>query len=222
MPDVIKIEQSWKDALQEEFGKEYWKHLTEYVKQEYEKHAVFPLPVNIFRALDLCPIDEIKVVVLGQDPYHGVGQANGLAFAVNSGVTLPPSLKNIFKEIEADLGYKPLQDGDLSRWAKQGVLLLNSVLTVQQSLPASHKNQGWEIFTDAIIKVLSSKYTNVVFMLWGKYAQNKGQVIDVNNNLVLKSGHPSPFSAQLFHGKHHFSQCNQYLREHNKSEIDWH
>jgi uracil-DNA glycosylase len=217
----VTMEASWKLVLADEFEKPYFKELTSFVKSEYEVGVVFPELENIFRAFDFCPFDTLKVVVLGQDPYHGMGQANGLSFAVNEGVTLPPSLKNIFKEIESDLGYKPIPSGDLARWAKQGVLLLNAVLTVRKSEPASHKAKGWEMFTDAVIRVLNERKVKVVYMLWGKYAQGKGQVIDTSKNLVLQSGHPSPFSAHLFHGNHHFSLCNEYLTAQGLKEIGW-
>lgn len=217
----VSIEASWKNALSNEFTKEYWGVLADFVREQYTTKTVYPEPKNVFRAFDLCPFDSVKVVIVGQDPYHGPKQANGLSFAVNDGITLPPSLKNIYKEIEGDLGVKPLQSGDLSRWAKQGVLMLNAVLTVTAASPASHSGKGWELFTDAVIQTLNSKRSGIVYMLWGKYAQNKGLVIDRNNNLVLTSGHPSPFSAHLFHGAHHFSQCNAYLESRGLSPIDW-
>lgn len=217
----VKIDKSWKKVLEKEFKKSYWKDLTEFVRQQYLSGKVYPPAKNIFRAFDLCPLDKVKVVIVGQDPYHGEHQANGLSFAVNDGVTLPPSLKNIYKEIQNDLGIIPLSSGDLTRWAKQGVLMLNSVLTVASGNPASHKDKGWEKFTDAAIKILNGNRKNIVYLLWGKYAQVKGEVIDRNNNLVLKSGHPSPYSVHLFYGNHHFSQCNKYLNEHGIKEIDW-
>lgn len=217
----ICLDPSWKSVLQDEFDKPYWHELTEFVRKQYSQETIFPPPANIFRAFDLCPFDTVKVVIIGQDPYHGPGQANGLSFAVNSGLTVPPSLKNIFKEIESDLGYTPQQDGDLSRWAHQGVLLLNAVLTVKMASPASHKGKGWEQFTDAVIHALASRRQHIVYMLWGKYAQEKGSVIDEIKNLVLTSGHPSPYSAHLFHGNHHFSKCNHYLEQHQVTPIDW-
>ncbi|MBW7960642.1 uracil-DNA glycosylase [Patescibacteria group bacterium] len=217
----VVIEASWREALSEEFKKEYWTNLTDFVRKEYLTKTVYPPPKNIFRAYDLCPLDEVKVVIVGQDPYHGEGQANGLCFAVNEGVDLPPSLKNIFKEIGSDLKIWPLPSGDLSRWSEQGVFMINSVLTVAAGVPTSHSKKGWEIFTDATIKVLNEKRKNIVYMLWGKYAQEKGRVIDRDNNLVLESGHPSPFSANLFFGHHHFSRCNAYLEEYGKKKIDW-
>ncbi len=217
----VKIDQSWKEVLESEFTEAYWQILTDNIKEEYKSKQVFPAASNILRAFDLCPFDKVKVVIIGQDPYHGVGQANGLSFSVNDGVTLPPSLKNIFKEIENDLGITVNKSGDLTRWASQGVLMLNSVLTVLANQPASHAGLGWEYFTDAVVRTLNDKKKNVVYMLWGKYAQAKGQVINRDQNLVLTSGHPSPFSANLFFGNHHFSQCNKYLVDHGISPIDW-
>jgi len=218
----IKIDPTWKDALAPEFETPYWTSLTDFVREQYQEKKVYPPAKNIFRAFDLCPFDKVKVVIVGQDPYHGMGQANGLSFAVNEKVPLPPSLKNIYHEIHNDLGITPLASGDLSRWATQGVLMLNSVLTVAAGQPASHAGKGWEQFTDAVINALNSKRKNIVYLLWGRYAANKGQVIDRTQNLVLTSGHPSPYSVSLFYGKHHFSQCNAYLEAHNLSPIDWH
>jgi uracil-DNA glycosylase len=218
----IKLDPSWKEALEPEFSKPYWQTLTADIRSQYQTKQVYPPAQNIFRALDLCSLDSVKVVIVGQDPYHGAGQANGLSFSVNVGVTLPPSLKNIFKEISNDLGIEPLPSGDLSRWATQGVLMLNSVLTVLAGQPASHARIGWEEFTDAVIQTLNKRRTNIVYMLWGKYAQTKGAVIDRDKNLVLASAHPSPYSVSQFFGKHHFSQCNQYLEKHDIKPIDWH
>lgn len=217
----VKIDHSWKEKLESEFAKPYWGSLTSAVRDQYLTKTVYPPAKNIFRAFDLCPFEKTKVVILGQDPYHGPDQANGLCFAVNEGIGLPPSLKNIYKEIKNDLGITPYDSGDLSRWASQGVLMLNSVLTVLADSPASHKDMGWEQFTDAVVESLNTKKKNIVYMLWGKYAQAKGSVIDRENNLVLTSGHPSPFSATLFFGNHHFSSCNRYLEKHGKSPIDW-
>lgn len=217
----VKIDETWKAVLKTEFKKPYWEELTEYVCSQYLTGKVFPPAKNIFRAFDLCPIDKVKVVIVGQDPYHGARQANGLSFAVNDGITLPPSLKNIYKEIQNDLGITPLPSGDLSRWASQGVLMLNSVLTVAAGNPASHKQKGWEKFTDAVIRALNDNRQNIVYLLWGKYAQTKGEVINREKNLVLISGHPSPYSTHLFFGNHHFSQCNKYLEEHEVKAIDW-
>ncbi len=220
-PQAIKIEPSWKNTLSQEFDKEYFKDLSKFVREEYLSTPVYPKPQDVFRAFELCPFDQVNVVIVGQDPYHGKGQANGLSFAVDSTMKIPPSLQNMLKEIKNDLGIDPIQSGDLTRWAKQGVLMLNAVLTVRAGIPASHAGYGWEVFTDAIIRELNLKKTNIVYMLWGRYAQQKGAGIDRAKNLVLTSGHPSPFSAKLFHGNHHFSQCNEYLVAHGKSPIDW-
>lgn len=217
----VKIDKTWKAVLKPEFEKLYWEELTDYVRNQYLTGKVYPPAKNIFRAFDLCPIDKVKVVIVGQDPYHGEKQANGLSFAVNKGVTLPPSLKNIYKEIQNDLGITPLPSGDLSRWASQGVLMLNSVLTVAAGNPASHKEKGWEKFTDAVISTLNDNRQNIVYLLWGKYAQTKGEVINREKNLVLISGHPSPYSVHLFFGNHHFSQCNKYLEKQWAKAIDW-
>ncbi|MFA6533413.1 MAG: uracil-DNA glycosylase [Patescibacteria group bacterium] len=217
----VKIDKTWKAVLMPEFQKSYWEDLTKFVRKQYLSSKVYPPAKNIFRAFDLCPLDKVKVVIIGQDPYHGEDQANGLSFAVNDGVTLPPSLKNIYKEIQNDIGITPMPSGDLTRWASQGVLMLNSVLTVAAGNPASHKDKGWEKFTDAVIKTLNDSRKNIVYLLWGKYAQVKGEIIDRKNNLVLTSGHPSPYSAHLFYGNHHFSQCNKYLKEKGIKEIDW-
>ncbi len=217
----VKIDKSWKKVLETEFQKLYWEDLIKFVRSQYLSGKVYPPAKNIFRAFDLCPLNKVKVVIVGQDPYHGEHQANGLSFAVNDGVTLPPSLKNIYKEIKSDLGITPLPSGDLTRWAKQGVLMLNSVLTVAAGNPASHKDKGWEKFTDSVIKTLNDNRKNIVYLLWGKYAQVKGEVIDRKNNLALNSGHPSPYSAHLFFGNHHFNQCNKYLKEHSIKDIDW-
>ncbi|MDB5204658.1 MAG: uracil-DNA glycosylase [Candidatus Taylorbacteria bacterium] len=217
----IKLESSWKKQLSDEFVKPYFRELRDFIKSEYLKNKVYPEPKNIFRAFDLCPFDKVKVVIIGQDPYHGAGQANGLSFAVGEDVAIPPSLKNIFKEIESDLGQKPIQNGDLSRWAKQGVLLLNATLTVQAGSPGSHQNKGWEEFTDAAIKALSEHRTGLVFILWGNYAKKKGAHINRAKHFVLESAHPSPFSVTSFFGCRHFSRTNEYLKKEGKSEIDW-
>ena len=219
----VTIEPTWKEAPQDEFSKEYFEKLTSFVKEEYRKGAVYPAPKNIFRAFDLCPFSAVKVVVLGQDPYHGPGQANGLCFAVGKDVPLPPSLQNIFKELESDLG-KPLEHrtGDLERWAKQGVLLLNATLTVRAREAGSHQEEGWEHFTDAVIRALSDRREHLVFMLWGNYAKAKGAHIDRSKHLVLEAAHPSPFSAHSgFFGCKHFSRANAYLKEHGEDPIDW-
>ncbi len=217
----VRLEKTWKEALKEEFAKPYWETLTENLRNQILTQKVYPPAKDIFKAFDLCPLDKVKVVIIGQDPYHGYHQANGLSFSVNKGIILPPSLQNIYKEIYNDLGIKPSSSGDLSRWAKQGVLMLNSVLTVLANKPASHSNMGWEQFTDAVIDVLNSNRKNIVYMLWGKYAGEKGLVIDKENNLVLTSAHPSPYSALNFFGNHHFSKCNKYLEENNIKPIDW-
>ena len=218
----VKIEPSWKKYLESEFDKPYWNNLTAFIKDQYRQKKIYPPGKNIFRAFNLSPFDQIKVVIIGQDPYHGPGQANGLCFSVNDKIPLPPSLKNIYQEIQNDLGITPYSSGDLTRWANQGVLMLNSVLTVAAGLPASHSGKGWEEFTDAAIQSLNKNRSNIVYLLWGKYAQNKGSVINQNQNLVLKSAHPSPYSAASFFGNHHFSKCNKYLEAHNISPIDWH
>ncbi len=214
----MKIEASWRPILEIEEEKEYFKNLSAFVKKEYATENVFPHPKDIFRAFDMCPFDTVKVVILGQDPYHGPQQANGLSFAVHSGMTLPPSLKNIFKEIKSDLGYEPYPDGDLSRWAKQGVLLLNATLTVRANSPGSHQKKGWEEFTDATIRALSEKRKGIVFILWGNYAKKKGSIIDRTKHFVIESPHPSPFSAyDGFFGSKPFSKANTYLTK----PIDW-
>lgn len=217
----VQIENSWKKVLLPEFTQPYWTSLTEFVRSEYLSKTVFPPAKLVFNAFNECPLDKVKVVIVGQDPYHGPSQANGLSFAVNDGITLPPSLKNIYKEIKSDLGITPLPSGDLSRWAGQGVLLLNSVLTVCANTPASHSKKGWEQFTDAAIAAVNKNKTHVVYLLWGRYAQTKGLAVNRENNLVLESAHPSPFSATLFHGNHHFSKCNEYLVKNGLTPIDW-
>lgn len=218
---AVVLDSTWKKALKAEFLKPYWQELTSNVRRDYQTKKVYPPAGNILRAFDLCPLDKVKVVIVGQDPYHGAGQANGLSFSVNDGIPLPPSLQNIFKEIQSDLKITPLPSGDLTRWATQGVLMLNSVLTVLAGKPASHDGVGWERFTDAVVQTLNAKRNHVVYMLWGKYAETKGAAIDRDQNLVLTSGHPSPYSASLFFGRHHFSQCNKYLSEQGITPIDW-
>lgn len=218
----VRIEPSWKRALEEEFGKEYFKGLAAFVKEEYQKGAVYPPPKAIFRAFELTPFDAVKVVILGQDPYHGPGQANGLSFAVNEGVVLPPSLQNIYKELESDVGAVPRKSGDLERWATQGVLLLNATLTVRARAAGSHQNKGWEAFTDAAIKALSDKRESLVFILWGNYARQKGAHIDRSKHHVIESAHPSPFSAASgFFGSKPFSKANEYLVAKGETPIDW-
>lgn len=220
MPSV-RIEPTWKEALGQEFEKSYFTDLATFVRNEYLTKAVYPPARQVFRAFDLCPFDKVRVVIVGQDPYHGEHQANGLSFAVGESITLPPSLKNIFQEIQKDLGVTPHKSGDLSRWASQGVLMLNAVLTVLANTPTSHKGKGWEEFTDAVIQALSTQKKRVVYMLWGKYAQVKGMMINRTDNLVLESGHPSPYSSHLFFGNNHFSMCNTYLVSHGYPSIDW-
>jgi uracil-DNA glycosylase len=218
----VKIAVSWKDRLQEEFTKPYFESLISFVRSEYQANTVYPPGKDIFRAFDACTFDQVKVVIIGQDPYHGPGQANGLCFSVQKGMKMPPSLMNIFKEIHKDLGKPVPPDGDLGRWAEQGVLLLNATLTVRASTPGSHQNKGWEEFTDRVIKVISDEKENVVFLLWGAYAQKKGEIIDRQKHLVLMSAHPSPFSADRgFFGSRHFSKANDYLRSKGLKEIDW-
>ncbi len=218
----VKIATSWKSKLSHEFQKPYFEQLIQFVKQEYQAGMVYPPGKEIFRAFDCVSFDDIKVVIIGQDPYHGPGQANGLCFSVHEGVTMPPSLKNIFKEIQNDLGKHIPKNGELERWAKQGVLLLNATLTVRASSPGSHQNKGWETFTDAVIRQISDQKSNIVFLLWGAYAQKKGEIIDRNKHLVLMSAHPSPFSADRgFFGCKHFSKANEYLKSKGIKEIDW-
>lgn len=219
---AVRIEKSWGDALAPEFEKEYFKKLIEFVKSEYERHSVYPKGKDIFRAFDKCPLDQVKVVILGQDPYHGLGQANGLCFSVHEGVPFPPSLINIFKEIKEDLGKEIPPHGSLDRWAEQGVLLLNATLTVRAHQAGSHQNKGWEEFTDAVVRVLAEKKKDLVYMLWGSYAQKKGAIVNTDENLVLKAVHPSPLSAYRgFFGCKHFSQVNAYLAQNGVREIEW-
>lgn len=218
----VRINQEWKALIGEEFDKPYFKELVEFVKGEYATTTVYPAGGNIFRALDLCPPSQVKVVIIGQDPYHGEGQANGLCFSVNDGVQFPPSLRNIFKEINSDLGTPIPTSGNLDRWAKQGVLLLNATLTVRAHQAASHAGHGWEQFTDAVIASLTKHRQGVVYMLWGAYAGRKGAIVNPAENLVLKCAHPSPLSAYNgFFGSRHFSQANRYLTEQGKEPIVW-
>lgn len=218
----VKIEDSWKTALADEFNKEYFIKLTDFVRAEYlSGKAIYPAPANIFNAFNLCPLDKVKVVIIGQDPYHEPGQAHGLCFSVLPPTPIPPSLINIYKEIESDLGHPSKTHGDLTSWAEQGVLLLNATLTVQAHLAASHAGKGWEQFTDAVIRAVA-KQENIVYMLWGAYAQKKAEFVNPEKNLILKSAHPSPLSAHRgFFGNHHFSRANEYLSEHGKTPIDW-
>ncbi|HEY8162889.1 MAG TPA: uracil-DNA glycosylase [Methylocystis sp.] len=222
MTKPIRLDESWKKHLAAEFEKGYFAELREFVRAEYAFSTVYPPAAQIFRAFDECPFDKVKVVILGQDPYHGPGQANGLCFAVQAGVAPPPSLQNIFKEIEADLGHPVSRDPDLSRWARQGVLLLNATLTVRASQAGSHQNKGWELFTDAAVHALSREREGIVFMLWGSYARRKGAGIDRNKHLVLECAHPSPLSARNgFFGCKHFSKANDYLIARGQTPIDW-
>ena len=218
----VKIEPSWKQALQPEFDKDYFIKLTDFVRNEYKTKPTFPPASLIFNAFDQCPLENVKVVIIGQDPYHGDGQAHGLCFSVNDGVAFPPSLLNIFKEIERDLGKPMPSSGNLTHWAQQGVLLLNATLTVQAHMAGSHQGKGWESFTDAVIRKLATEKEHLVFMLWGSYAQKKCDFIDSNHHLVLKSVHPSPLSAYRgFIGNNPFSLANKYLKETNQHEINW-
>ncbi|SIT76683.1 uracil-DNA glycosylase [Pontibacter indicus] len=218
----VKIEESWQKILQEEFEKPYFKNLVSFVKDEYTSQKVYPPGNQIFNAFEHCPFDKVKVVILGQDPYHGPNQANGLAFSVKDGVRIPPSLINIFKEIKNDLGKDLPATGNLERWADQGVLLLNATLTVRAGDAGSHQKKGWEEFTDAVVRKVNDLKEGVVFMLWGAYAQKKGAFIDERKHLVLKAAHPSPFAADRgFFGTHHFSKANEYLKQQGKEPIDW-
>ncbi len=218
----VKIEESWKNALAAEFDKDYFIKLTDFVRGEYMSgRAVYPAPKNIFAAFDLCPLDDVKVVIIGQDPYHEPGQAHGLCFSVLPPTPVPPSLVNIYKEIQDDLGRPSVTNGELTHWARQGVLLLNATLTVRAHAAASHVGRGWEQFTDAVIRTVAER-ENIVYMLWGSYAQRKAEFVDANKNLILKSVHPSPLSAHRgFFGNHHFSRANEYLTQHGKTPIEW-
>ena len=218
----VNIDNSWKDKLKEEFSKPYFNVLTSFIREEYKTKETFPPAKLIFNAFDKCPFHEVKVVIIGQDPYHNPGQANGLCFSVNDGVRIPPSLVNIYKEINNDLGKPIPKTGNLKHWSEQGVLLLNTTLTVRANSPGSHHNRGWEQFTDVVIDKLSADCENIVFILWGNFAQRKGANIDTNKHQVLKSVHPSPLSAHRgFFGNRHFSKTNEFLIQHNKKPIDW-
>lgn len=229
----VQIETSWKDALKDEFDKDYFINLTEFVRNEYRQHTCYPPGNEIFNAFNLCPLSKVKVVILGQDPYHGEGQAEGLCFSVKTGIALPPSLINIFKEVKDDIGTRPqiikdlqgkdMYDGSLRRWAQQGVFLLNTCLSVRQHEAFSHSRQGWESFTDAVIKIISEKQEHVAFMLWGGPARSKKKIIDTSKHLVLESVHPSPLSANRggWFGNHHFSRCNAWLQEKGLTPIVW-
>jgi uracil-DNA glycosylase len=219
----VKIEDTWKIKLKEEFEKNYFIRLTEFVREEYKATTIYPPASLIFNAFNLCPFESTRAVIIGQDPYHGPGQAHGLCFSVREGVGFPPSLINIFKEIELDLEYKKPFSGNLERWARQGVLLLNATLTVRAHQAGSHQRKGWEQFTDAVINSINIEKQNIVFFLWGAYAQKKGEAIDRSRHLVLESVHPSPLSASRgFFGNRHFSKCNEYLINNGITPIDWH
>jgi uracil-DNA glycosylase len=218
----VRIAEDWKQILSEEFDKPYFEQLTDFVRAEYAAGEVFPKGKDIFRAFDKCPFERLKVVIIGQDPYHGVGQANGLCFSVGEGVPFPPSLQNIFKEVNSDTGAPIPASGNLDRWAEQGVLLLNAVLTVRAHQAASHAGRGWETFTDAVVRAIATRKQGVVYMLWGSYAQRKGAIADPNNNLILKSVHPSPLSSYRgFFGCRHFSKANEYLASIGREQIIW-
>jgi uracil-DNA glycosylase len=218
----VKIEESWKKVLNGEFDQPYFESLVKFVKDEYARHKVYPPGKWMFHAFDCCPFDDVKVVVLGQDPYHGPGQAHGLCFSVQDGIAFPPSLQNIFKELNNDLNIPMPKSGNLERWAHQGVFLLNATLTVRARQAGSHQNNGWETFTDAVVRKLAEEKEHLVFLLWGAYAQRKGEFIDINRHLVLKAPHPSPFSANRgFFGCRHFSKTNAYLEQHGKTPIEW-
>jgi uracil-DNA glycosylase len=218
----VNIEPSWNSKLSDEFEKNYFFELANFVKSEYQNKAIYPPAKEIFKAFDACPFDDVKVVILGQDPYHGAGQANGLCFSVHPGVPMPPSLVNIFKERKADLGKPMPPNGDLTNWAKQGVLLLNATLTVAAKSPGSHQKKGWEYFTDSVIQKLSDEKENLVFILWGAYAQKKGSIINRNKHFVIESAHPSPFSVHRgFYGSKPFSRCNEFLASKNIETINW-
>lgn len=218
----VRIAEDWKSVLKEEFTKPYFDELVEFVKAEYASTTVFPAGRNIFRAFDKCPLDRLKVVIIGQDPYHGEGQANGLCFSVSEGVPFPPSLQNILKEVHDDTGAEMPSSGELDRWAEQGVLLLNAVLTVRAHEAASHAGKGWERFTDAVVRAIAERKEGVVYMLWGNYAQKKGAIADPEHNLILRAVHPSPLSAYRgFFGCRHFSMANDYLVKQGKEPINW-
>ena len=219
---TVQIEESWKERLQGEFEKPYFKELTDFVREEYRQRVVYPPGKLIFNAFNLCPFDRVKVVLIGQDPYHGPGQAQGLCFSVNDGIKFPPSLVNIFKELESDLGIATPQSGSLVHWAEQGVFLLNATLTVREHEAGSHQNRGWETFTDAVIRCLATEKEHLVFILWGGYAQRKGAFIDRSRHLVIASPHPSPLSAYHgFFGTKPFSRTNDYLKANGIEPIDW-
>ena len=218
----VRMAPDWKELLSAELTEPYFEELVRFVKEEYATRRIYPRGSNIFRAFDKCPVDRLKVVIIGQDPYHGPGQANGLCFSVGDGVPFPPSLRNIFQEVHTDTGAEIPQSGNLDRWAEQGVLLLNSVLTVREHEAASHAGHGWERFTDAVVRAISERKQGVVYMLWGSYAQRKGAIADPQHNLILKAVHPSPLSVYRgFFGCRHFSQANAYLQSIGKEPIVW-
>ena len=218
----VQIEASWLEKLQSEFDKPYFEQLIQFVKDEYARGVCYPPGKLIFNAFNLCPFSQLKVVLIGQDPYHEPGQAHGLCFSVNDGVMFPPSLRNIFEEIHSDIGTEVPSSGNLTRWAQQGVLLLNATLTVRAHQAGSHQKHGWEEFTDAVISTVSAEKEHVVFILWGSYAQSKARLIDTTKHCILRSAHPSPLSAYRgFFGNHHFSLCNQYLQQNGLSSINW-
>lgn len=218
----VKIAQDWKELLKEEFDKPYFEELISFVKEEYATRRIYPRGSNIFRAFDKCPVEKLKVVIIGQDPYHGPGQANGLCFSVADGVPFPPSLRNIFQEVSTDTGAPIPTSGNLDRWAEQGVLLLNAVLTVREHEAASHAGRGWEQFTDAVVRAIAARKEGIVYLLWGSYAQRKGAIADPQKNCILKSVHPSPLSVYRgFWGCKHFSKANDYLIAHGQTPINW-
>lgn len=218
----VKIAEDWKVLLQDEFEKAYFSKLTDFIKQDIAQYTIYPPGKLIFNAFDKCAFEDVKVVIIGQDPYHGPGQANGLCFSVSDGIKMPPSLQNIFKEIQEDLGKPFPKTGNLERWAEQGVLMLNATLTVRARTAGSHQKKGWEQFTDAVIQLVSAQKEGVVFLLWGAYAQKKGAIIDRSKHCVLSSAHPSPFAAHRgFFGNKHFSKANEYLISNNKAPIEW-
>jgi len=218
----LEIEKSWKEVLEQEFEKEYFKKLANFVDKEYETQTIYPKADEIFSAFELCPFSKVKVVMLGQDPYHGENQAHGLCFSVKEGVRIPPSLRNIYKELNSDIGLEIPKSGNLEHWAKQGILMINATFTVRAANAGSHQKKGWEEFTDAIIKAVSEQKENVVFLLWGAYAQKKGKIIDRKKHHILESAHPSPLSAHRgFLGNKHFSKTNDYLKSIKEKTIKW-
>ena len=218
----VRIADDWKEHLKDEFDKEYFSDLVDFVKSEYAAKTIYPPGNLIFNAYDQCPWDKLKVVIIGQDPYHGPGQANGMSFSVNPGIKFPPSLRNIFKEIEREYGQKAPENGDLTRWANQGVLLLNASLTVRDSEAGSHQGKGWETFTDNVIRVINANKKNLVYMLWGNFARKKKSLIDASNNLILESAHPSPLSAHRgFLGNDHFKKASEYVKDQYHFDLLW-